>query len=170
MYLKHNHMRQRAYDIKEIVEFLGIDKEWDIADLGAGDGVFSREFAKVARTVIAYDINDKYFNEMQNEGIKTVKADLCEPQEGKYDLVFMSNVYHGLIRRCSEAVLSNFERMSKKYVAIMDFNEKRLFGPPFRVKKEEIIGDMEKHGFELIKSKELEFHYLLLFRRRQQNA
>jgi hypothetical protein len=107
---------------------------------------------------------------MQNDGIKTVRADLCEPQEGRYDLVFMSNVYHGLRRQCGEAVLSNFERMSRRYVAIMDFNEKRLFGPPFRVKKEDIIDDMEKHEFKLVKSKDLKFHYLLLFIKVQQNA
>jgi tRNA A58 N-methylase Trm61 len=47
MYLKHTHIRQGAYDIKEIVEFLGINKEWDVADLGAGDGFFQKNLQRL---------------------------------------------------------------------------------------------------------------------------
>jgi len=75
----------------------------------------------------------------------------------------MANVYHGLRRSCRESILNNMAKMSLKYIAILDFNEKRLFGPPFRVKKEEVIDDFLSVGFKVVKIKDLEFHYLILF-------
>ncbi len=159
------HHGRRMYDLKEIVNFLGINKNMDVADLGAGDGYYSREFIKYAKSVTAIDIDDFYFQEMQSMGIRTVKADLCSYSEGEFDLLFMANVYHGLRRSCREDLLKNMKKMSRRYIAIMDFNEKRLFGPPFRVKKEEVIQDMDAIGFKLVKAHDLEYHYIILFER-----
>lgn len=166
MFEKMHHggkMRERAYNLNEIVEFLGIRRDWDVADLGAGDGYFSREFVKYAGSVTAIDIDDTYFPEMQALGIKTVKADLCTYSEGKYHLLFMANIYHGLRRTCRDALIKNIENMCSGYLAVLDFNEKRLFGPPFRVKKEEVIQDFSSVDFRVLKVKDLEFHYLILF-------
>ena len=162
--MHHGMMRERAYNLKEIVDFLGINKDWDVADLGAGDGYFSKEFLKYARSVTAIDIDiDCCSDELKEMGIKTIKADLCKYSVGKYHLLFMANVYHGLRRSCRESILNNMAKMSLKYIAILDFNEKRLFGPPFRVKKEEVIDDFLSVGFKVVKIKDLEFHYLILF-------
>ncbi|MGC8564926.1 MAG: class I SAM-dependent methyltransferase [Thermoplasmata archaeon] len=156
-------MRESAYDLKEIIDFLEIKKDWDVVDLGAGDGYFSKEFIRYAKSVTAVDIDSTYFNEMNSYGIKTIKADLCTFAEGSYDLVFMANVYHGLRRECKENILENIKKMSKKYFAIMDFNDVRLFGPPMRVKKEEVIQDLERYGFKFYKEKDLKYHYILVF-------
>jgi len=37
---KHDRMKHAVYDIKEIIDFLGIHNEWNVADLGVGDGFF----------------------------------------------------------------------------------------------------------------------------------
>ena len=157
------HRGMRIYNPKQIVDFLGINSDMEIADLGAGDGFYSKEFVKYAKSVTAIDIDDSYFQDIQSYGIKTIRADLCNYSEGQYDLLFMANVYHGLRRSCKESLLQNMKKMSRKYIEIMDFNEKRLFGPPFRVKKEEIIEDMESINFKFKKGLDLEYHYVLLF-------
>ncbi|PMP74450.1 MAG: hypothetical protein C0180_04060 [Aciduliprofundum sp.] len=159
------HRGIRIYDLGSIIDFLGINGDMDVADLGAGDGYYSREFVKRARSVTAIDIDDSYFQDLQSLGIKTVRADLCSYSQGSFDLLFMANVYHGLRRTCRENLLKNMEKMSRRYIAIMDFNEKRLFGPPFRVKKEEVISDMQQIGFRPLKTLDLEYHYIILFER-----
>lgn len=164
--MHHGHgrrMRESAYDLNEIVKFLDIQNDWDVADLGAGDGYFSKEFIKYAKSVTAVDIDDTFFNEMNSLGIKTIKADLCKFSEGNFDLIFIANVYHGIRMECKDSFLNNIKNMAKKYVAIMDFNELRMFGPPMRVKKEDVIKDMAKYGFVIYKEKDLKYHYLLIF-------
>lgn len=164
--MHHGHggrMRDSAYDLKEIIDFLDIKREWDVADLGAGDGYFSKEFIKYAKSVTAVDIDPTYFDDMNALGIKTIKADLCSFASGSYDLIFIANVYHGLRHECRENILENIKKMANKYVAVMDFNELRLFGPPMRVKKEELISDFEAYGFKLYREKDLKYHYLLIF-------
>ncbi|MDP8011517.1 MAG: class I SAM-dependent methyltransferase [Thermoplasmata archaeon] len=166
MHFRHHHggrMRDSAYNIKEIIDFLEIKNDWEIADLGAGDGYFSKEFVKYAKSVTAIDIDNSYFDEMNSLGIKTIKADLCKFDQGKYDLTFMANVYHGLRLECKENLLENIRKITKKYFAIMDFNELRMFGPPMRIKKDEVIKDLESQGFKLYKEKDLKYHYLLVF-------
>ncbi len=167
MYGRHHghgaRMRDKAYDINEIMDFLEIKRDMDVADLGAGDGYFSKEFIKFAKSVTAIDIDNTYFKEMNELGIKTVQSDLCKYSEGSFDFTFMANVYHGLRLGCKESLLKNIEKITKKYFAIMDFNEARMFGPPMRVSKDEVIKDLEKHGFRLLKEKDLKYHYLLVF-------
>ncbi|MGC8593407.1 MAG: class I SAM-dependent methyltransferase [Nitrososphaeria archaeon] len=154
-----------AYDINEIVEFLDIKEGMKVADLGAGDGRFSYAFKEKGAIVYAFDVDDYYFKDMQAKGINTVKANLCKGINGDFDLVFMANVYHDLVRECKESILESLKIIAKS-IAILDFNEKRLFGPPWRVKKEEAIEDMKKIGFELVKQKDLPYHYLLLFNKK----
>ncbi|MGC8567967.1 MAG: class I SAM-dependent methyltransferase [Candidatus Micrarchaeia archaeon] len=153
------------YNMKEIVFFLDINKSMDVIDLGTGDGYFSKEFAKYAKSVTAVDINDEYFAEMEKEGIKTIKEDLCKFSNGLYDLAFMSNVYHGLRMSCKDAFLKNLGGITNNF-AIMDFNEKMDFGPRIRVSKDTVIKDLSEYGFELAKQKDFEYHYLLVFSKR----
>jgi len=102
---------------------------------------------------------------LQKAGVKTIRGDLCQRQDGAYNLLFMSKVYHGLRMVCKDAVLTNFVRMAKQYVAIMNFKEGIFFGPPFKVRQEEVIGDTKKHGFMLVRSNDLKFHYIILFKK-----
>ncbi len=157
--------RKRFTDPSDIAETLGINKEMDVLDLGAGEGFFSKEFVKRAKSVTAIDVDDYYFKELNSMGIITIKADACREIPGAYDLVFMANVYHDLVRECKESVLKNIDKASKRYVAVLDFNEKRLFGPPFRVPKQDVVNDFSKMMFKLKLSKDYEYHYLLLFER-----
>lgn len=161
-------MRDSAYNIDEIIEFLGINRGDNVLDLGAGDGFFSKEFKKVTDSVTALDIDDEYFNDLERLGIKTIKSDICEYQNGLYDLVFISNVYHGIRNLCKEKLLENLNKIAKKYVAIVDFiPERAMFGPPssIRISKKNIIEDFKLHNFKLVKEKDLKYHYIIIFER-----
>ncbi len=162
----HHGLRRFAYDVNEVVDFLEIKPGMRVADLGAGDGYFSKAFKEKGAEVYAFDIDDYYFEEMQKQGIKTVKADLCGEIEGSFDLAFLANVYHDLAYECRSSILNNLKRVAKK-VAILDFKEGVPFGPPWKIKKEEVIKDLEGAGFELEKEKDLRFHYLLVFKKKE---
>jgi len=161
----HGGYNRFAYDINEIIDFLDLNEGMKVADFGAGDGRFSYAFKEKGAVVYAFDADDYYFKEMEEKGIKTIKINLCEKIDGEFDLVFMANVYHDLVRECKDSILENLKRITK-LIAILDFNEKRVFGPPWRIKKEEVINDMKKIGFELVKQKDLTYHYLLLFNKK----
>ncbi len=161
-------MRDSAYNVDEIVTFLGIQQGDKVLDLGAGDGFFSKEFKKITDDVTALDIDDEYFNDLEKLGIKTIKEDICNYDEGHYNLIFIANVYHGIRNMCREKLLENLNKMAKKYVAIVDFNpERTMFGPPssIRISKEKIIEEFQQKGFKLLKEKYLKYHYLLIFNR-----
>jgi ribosomal protein L11 methylase PrmA len=65
-----------------------------VADFGTGDDRFSYAFKEKGAVVYAFDVDDYYFKEMEEKGIKTVKKNLCEKIDGEFDLIFMANVYH----------------------------------------------------------------------------
>jgi 16S rRNA A1518/A1519 N6-dimethyltransferase RsmA/KsgA/DIM1 with predicted DNA glycosylase/AP lyase activity len=159
-------MRDSAYNVEEIVEFLGIKQGDNVLDLGAGDGFFSKEFKKITDNVTALDIDGEYFNELEKLGIKTIKSDICEYHDGLYDMIFIANVYHGIRNVCKDKLLENLNKMAKKYVAIVDFNpERTMFGPPssIRISKEKIIEEFQQHNFKFVKEKDLKYHYILIF-------
>ncbi|MCL4375941.1 class I SAM-dependent methyltransferase [Candidatus Parvarchaeota archaeon] len=157
---------------KDIIEFLDIKNGYSIIDIGGRDGFFSKKMLEKTADVTVLDLNDMYFDELQQAGIKTIKADICDYSIGSFDLVFMSNVYHDLVQECGGKALKNINKIAKKYVAILDFKpQDTIFGPPvnIRLSKDKVINDMQSIGLKLIKEKELRYHYLLLFERKKGN-
>ncbi|MCL5107064.1 MAG: class I SAM-dependent methyltransferase [Candidatus Parvarchaeota archaeon] len=157
---------------KTIIDFLDIKKEYRIIDVGGRDGFFSKKMLEKANDVTVLDLNDMYFDELKKSGIKTIKADICDYSSGSFDLVFMSNVYHDLVQECGDKALKNISKIAKRYIAILDFKpEDTLFGPPvsIRLSKERVISDMQSIGFKLVKERELRYHYLMLFERKDKN-
>ncbi len=159
-----NH-RRRNFDENAIIEFFDLPENCSVLDLGCGDGFFTRMFLKKCKDVTDVDLDDSNFEELNRMGIKTYRSDICNFNQGKYDLIFMSNVYHGLAWDCNESFYRNLHEMSKKYLSILDFKMETMFGPPksIRIPKEKIIENFESHGFKFIKEKDLNTHFLLLF-------
>lgn len=159
------HHRGR-FDENELLSFFqDLKGECSVLDLGCGDGFFTKMFLKKCREVVGVDLDDSYFKDLNSLGIKTYKADICSFNQGKYDLIFMSNVFHGIVRSCNESFYENLYQMSKRYVAILDFKMDTTFGPPKRIRipKEKVVEIFQSHGFKLAKEKDLRTHFLLLF-------
>ena len=157
---------------KTIIDFLEIKKGYSIIDVGGRDGFFSKRMLEKTADVTVLDLNDIYFDELKQVGIKTIKTDICDYSSGSFDLVFMSNVYHDLVQECGNKALKNINKIAKKYIAILDFKpEDTMFGPPvsIRLSKEKVIADLESIDFKLVKETELKYHYLLLFERETKN-
>ncbi|MGC8533742.1 MAG: class I SAM-dependent methyltransferase [Candidatus Parvarchaeum sp.] len=156
---------------KTIIDFLNIKRGHSVIDIGGRDGFFSKKMLEKTDDVTVLDLNDMYFGELKQAGIKTIKADICDYSSGSFDLVFMSNVYHDLMQECNEKALENIGKIAKRYIAVLDFKpEDTMFGPPvsIRLSKEKVEEDMKSIGFKLIKEKELRYHYLLLFERKNE--
>ena len=160
--------KMSGLDDNYIIDFLDIKTEYNVIDIGGRDGFFSKKMLKKTNDVTVLDINDAYFDELKQVGIKTIKADICDYSSGSFDLVFMSNVYHDIVQECGSKALKNINKIAKRYVAILDFKPQgTIFGPPLniRLSKDKVINDMQGIGLKLIKDNDLKYHYLLLFER-----
>ena len=157
--------RRRNFDENAILEFFDFPENCSLLDLGCGDGFFTKMFLKRCRNVTGVDLDDSYFEELQKAGIITYRSDICGFNQGKYDIIFMSNVYHDLAWKCDESFYKNLYEMSKKHLAILDFKMETEFGPPksIRLPKERIIENFESHGFKCVKQKDLNPPFQLLF-------
>jgi len=157
--------RRRNSDENAILEFFDFSENCSLLDLGCGDGFFTKMFLKRCRNITGVDLDDSYFEELQKVGIMTYRSDICSFNQGKYDIIFMSNVYHDLAWKCDGSFYKNLYEMSKKYLAILDFKMETAFGPPKRIRlpKERIIENFESHRFKFVKEKDLNTHFLLLF-------
>lgn len=162
----HHMRRANLLDPKDIIDFLEIKEGESVLDLGGGDGFFTKEILKRTKNVFIIDLYDGNFPELQSMGIKTIKGDICHYDSEAYDLVYISNVYHDIVHSCRDSVHRNIPKISRKRVAVLDFNPNvTTFGPPHWLKlpKEDVIKDFESMGFKLSKEKDLGTHYLLVF-------
>ncbi|EFD93039.1 MAG: hypothetical protein BJBARM5_0195 [Candidatus Parvarchaeum acidophilus ARMAN-5] len=152
----------------KVITLLDIENDESVIDIGGRDGFYSKHMLTLTNNITVLDVNDAYFEELQNEGMKTIKADICEYSNGVYDIVFMANVYHDLVNECGLKALQNIQKIVRKKIAILDFKpEVSEFGPPLaiRLDKKRVINDMEKFNFKLVKEEDFISHYFLIFER-----
>jgi predicted methyltransferase len=91
---------------KEILEKCKVKVGMDVADVGAGTGLFTRLFAEAVGPkgkVYAVDIAPKFIEHIEKTckeaGLKNVTGVVCKPDsaelpEGSVDLVFICDTYH----------------------------------------------------------------------------
>jgi|YelNatPaOPRAMG01_1025707.scaffolds.fasta_scaffold01962_21 hypothetical protein len=159
---RHSH----EADAREAIDFIDIDGKLSVLDIGGGDGVYSKEFVRRGFEVTLLDAHDYNFSELNSMGIKTIRGDFCNYSGHGYDILFMAHVYHDLIHDCRERVSTNIKAIGGRYVAIIDFTKEGIqFGPPkwLRIDKEDVIRDMNSIGYILVRSKDIQNQYILLF-------
>jgi ubiquinone/menaquinone biosynthesis C-methylase UbiE len=132
-------------------------KQTDVVlDFGCGPGFYTVPFARIAREVVAVDIQSKMlgkvsrYAEKQGMKVKCLQSDgqtIPLPDES-CDLVFLSGVYHELADKRS--VLTELFRLLKPGGRIVIREKTRngriMFGPP-AVDTEEVFEDLEAAGF-----------------------
>lgn len=162
-------MRPFTLDDEAIMDFLGIENEIGVLDVGGADGFYAKKFAARGARVTVIDNYDYEFSTLNSMGIKTIIQNFCNYSEGTFDIVFMAHVYHDLVLNCKEKTLENLREISPIHIGHLDFVKEDLeFGPPTSIKleKHEVVSDMESIGYRLKKDTELPFHYLQLFEKK----
>jgi SAM-dependent methyltransferase len=170
-----------------VLEAVGLKRDMDAIDLCCGDGWFTLEMAKVARRVVAIDI-DPAMLEAARDRLTRSGAANCELVEGDayqlpalgrspVDLVFMANAFHGVPDRprLAQAVRESLKPGGR--FAVVNWHprprgETTISGEPrgpkteLRMPPEQTIKSVEASGFLFAELVEVPpYHYAVIFER-----
>jgi arsenite methyltransferase len=173
--LKAEMFNKKASDPKNkpnlILEALRLQHGQKIADIGAGGGYFSLQFAEAVGTggqVFAVETNPQFLDFIKKtakeKGLNNVVTILTEKDKPtllgeNLNLIFMRNVCHHLAKRTEyfkklkHALKPEGRIVIIEYRSGQGFSFHRLFG--HYVPKERVIKEMEEAGYQL--EKDLDF-------------
>lgn len=154
-FLLNNPIRRRFdKNPEKVVRMLGINDASIVLDFGCGPGFYAVPFAKVAKKVVAVDLQEKMLEKAERYAEKNGVVDRVELvrtdgkeipsnlQRSSCDFAFLSFVYHEIDASSKERVLLDLGRMLKPggKLAIMEYTKRPLLGPhainPDQVTKE----------------------------------
>lgn len=172
-------------DPSRVLTAVGIKSATDVIDLCSGDGWFTLPIAKVARHVIAVDIDpnllDVARHRLSENGVTHctfVAGDAYELANlvyGPADFVFMANAFHGVPDRLRLAHAVRATLKPGGYFAIVNWHRRpredtTILGQPrgpkteLRLSPEQTIAAVEPSGLKLARLIELPpFHYGAVF-------
>lgn len=174
----------RFMDPKKILDQVGLEEGWQVADLGCGSGFLTFEAARVvgdSGKVFAVDIQKTVLSVIKSKikflGLRNVTpcwANLeilgsTKIAQGSIDLAILTNVLFQSKKH--REIFEEAKRILKKkgrFLVIDWRKEGVLFGPSlsFRISKEEAKNKAEAAGFKFIKEvKTDDYHWGLLFER-----
>jgi ubiquinone/menaquinone biosynthesis C-methylase UbiE len=172
-------MRDRFIPIDRVLEFVKVGRDDTILDIGAGDGEYAQEFAKIAirgsATAMEFTqaglklIRDRiYSSKLKN--LHAVEANACAVNDfSGYTKIFMSNVFHDI--RCKDDILFRFEETldAGAEIILIEFKPEAEFGPPMlsRIPERQLETIMARHGFALLDRAEFQFHYMHKYAKKQ---
>ena len=160
---------------EEILEAITLDHDYVAADLGCGSGFFTIPLSRRVKKVYGIDIQ-KDMLEYLKQKIKREKIDNIElllsggdeiPLKNEsVDLMMSANTLHEFDNK--KKIIREIRRVLKDQgkVVVVDFKKKDIgFGPPvaIRVSRNQAKHLFEESGFISLKSKELTYHYLIVF-------
>src|SRR4051794_7803924 len=170
-----------------VLEAVGLKRNMDVVDLCCGDGWFTWEMAKVARRVLAIDIDRNMLDVARDRFIKAGTTN-CELVEGDayelttlagrlVDFVFIANAFHGVPDqpRLAQAVhktlksggrfaVVNWHRRPREETTIL--GEPRGPKTELRMSPEQAIKSVEAVDFRFAELLELPpYHYGIVFER-----
>ncbi|MCP8310221.1 MAG: methyltransferase domain-containing protein [Candidatus Methylarchaceae archaeon HK02M1] len=164
-------------DPEEILGMVEIKSNFVVADFGCGSGFFTVPLSQKAKKVYGIDIQKEMLEFLERK-IQRLKIRNIEPllskEEGipledeSLDLLVSINTLHEFGDK--KRIVEEMRRVLRRYreLLIVDFKKKDTgFGPPvtIRVSKEQVKSLFEKRGFTTLRSKDLMYHYLLVFQR-----
>ncbi len=143
-----------------IWEFIDIHNPQTVADIGAGTGIFAKEFAKLSPSsnIIALDISSTMIDWMNNNVCKDfpmistmmMKESETPLADNSVDLVIMINLHHELLDEMKLIHESYRILKSGGKIAICDWKKKETpKGPPMeiRLQPEEVTKQLEIANF-----------------------
>lgn len=175
---------REVYDQREqILAASGVQRGMDVADIGAGTGLFTLLFAeRVGPDGIVYAVDisrpfvERIARRAQDEGLDNVRVVLNTQSEtglppGSIDLAFLSDVYHHLEQPA--AMLESIRRALRPggSLVIVDFRREPGRSSAWvlghvRAGKAQVIEEVQAAGFEQVATEDfLKDNYFVRFRR-----
>jgi SAM-dependent methyltransferase len=174
-------------DPARVLNAVGLKRDVDAVDLCCGDGWFTLRIAKVARHVIAIDI-DRNFLEVARARLGEAGAMNCDLLEGDAyelaklaplpaDFVFMANVFHGVPDRLRLAQAVHRTLKPGGRFAVVNWHQRpreetTILGQPrgpkteLRLSPEQTIKSVEAGDLGFLQLVELPpYHYGVVFER-----
>jgi ubiquinone/menaquinone biosynthesis C-methylase UbiE len=174
-------------DPAKVLQAVGLMPGTDVIDLCSGDGWFTLQIAKIARRVVAIDLDPKLLEvtrlRLSEAGILNcdyVAGDAYEiatlvPR--RVDLVFLANAFHGVPDRVQLARAVREVLKPSGRFAIVNWHQRRreetaILGEPrgprteLRMSPDQTIAAVEPAGLKLLQVVEvLPYHYGAVFER-----
>jgi SAM-dependent methyltransferase len=147
----------------QVIRHLELAPDSKVADIGAGTGYFAVRLAHMTPkgTVYALDVEPdmvKYLGERAaREKLANLQAVQASPGDArlpeKVDRVLLVDVYHHIADRERYFGKLKSSLAPHAQVAIIDFRMDSPVGPPrsARVAEAEVVGEMERAGYALVK-------------------
>jgi ubiquinone/menaquinone biosynthesis C-methylase UbiE len=162
-------------DPEEILGEIRLNSDYIAADLGCGSGFFTLPLSRRVKKVYGIDVQEEMLKfvaqKISREKIGNVELLLSEEGEiplenNSVDLLLSANTLHEF--RDREKMIKEMKRVLKPSgkAVIVDFKKAETgFGPPvaIRISNEQTKQLFEKHGFKTLKSRKLQYHYLIVF-------
>jgi ubiquinone/menaquinone biosynthesis C-methylase UbiE len=160
---------------EEILGEIRLSSNYVVADLGCGSGFFTLPLSHRVKKVYGIDVQEEMLKfvaqKIRREKIGNVELLLSEdgtiPLENhSVDLLLSANTLHEFSN--GENMVKEIRRVLKPSgkAVIVDFKKEETgFGPPvaIRISSEQAKRLFEKNGFQALKSRELQYHYLIIF-------
>jgi ubiquinone/menaquinone biosynthesis C-methylase UbiE len=164
----------------EVVKSLNLKPGDVIADIGAGDGYFTKRFARAVSPggqALGLEISSSKVEYMRKDaersGLTSYKALLIDSDDpglkpGSVDVVFMCNTYHHLSNRVK--YLKRLSKSLKKNgrIVIVDFYKKPMpvgpSSPDHKLAREVVLEEFQEAGYKFLDDKDfLPHQYYLEF-------
>ncbi len=162
---------------EEILGSINLRPDYIAADLGCGSGFLTIPLSRKVKKVYGIDIQNEMLEflqqKIQKQKIRNIETLLSEKNEipldnESVDLLISVNTLHEFGDK--EKVIEEMRRVLRHdgKALIVDYKKEDTgFGPPvtIRVSKQQAKLLFERKGFTILKFGDLEYHYLIVFRR-----
>ena len=179
-------------DPAKVVRDVGISAGMIVVDLCSGDGLFTLQLSKIAREVIAIDIDGKLLERarvrLAESGltncvfIEANAYDIAKVVRDPVDHVFLANVFHGVpdrprLARAVHDVLKpgglfaivNWHARPREITTVL--GEPRGPATELRITPEETVAPVQSSGLAFLRQIEVPpYHYAAVFKRRSESA
>lgn len=174
-------------DPARVIETAGIEPGQEVIDLCAGDGWFTLQIAKIARRVVALDIDGRLLRTARqrliehglanHDAVEGRAQDLPSLIARPADVVFMANAFHGVPDRPGLARAVRTALKPGGLFSILNWHprpreETVVLGEPrgprteLRVSPRQTIAAIEPAGFNIVRVVDVApYHYTAIFRR-----